>query len=95
MSKNICLAQTISELKFILDKSKIDLVCIPLNLKVLLYCEINNIEYLNPKNYLDNNFHKKSIETSNEFTSSVKFLEEIDYNIKIEFIAYLRFRLHN
>ena len=95
MSKNICLAQTISELKFILDKSKIDLVCIPLNLKVLLYCEINNIEYLNPKNYLDNNFHKKSIETSNEFTSSVKFLEEIDYNIKIEFIAYLRFRLHS
>ena len=71
MSKNICLAQTISELKFILDKSKIDLVCIPLNLKVLLYCEINNIEYLNPKNYLDNNFHKKSIETSNEFTSQI------------------------
>ena len=50
MSKNICLAQTISELKFILDKTKVDLVCIPLNLKVLLYCEINNIKYLNPKN---------------------------------------------
>ena len=84
MSKDICLAQTISELKFILEESKRDLICIPLNLKVLLYCKLNNIPYFDPKNYLDNTFHQKSLELSDDFTKSVKFLDGIDYNIKIE-----------
>ena len=83
MSKDICLAQTISELKFILEESKKDLICIPLNLKVLLYCKLNNIPYFDPKNYLDNTFHQKSLELSDDFTKSVKFLDGIDYNIKI------------
>lgn len=95
MSKDICLAQTISELKFILQEAKKDLICIPLNLEILLYCKLNNINYLDPKNYLDNNFHQKSLEFSDNFIKSVKFLDRIDYNIKIEFIAFLRFRLHS
>ena len=95
MSKDICLAQTISELKFILQETKKDLICIPLNLEILLYCKLNNINYLDPKNYLDNTFHQKSLELSDELTKSVKFLDRMDYNIKIEFIAFLRLRLHS
>ena len=95
MSKDICLAQTISELKFILQETKKDLICIPLNLEILLYCKLNNINYLDPKNYLDNTFHQKSLELSDELTKSVKFLDRMDYNIKIEFIGFLRFRLHS
>ena len=89
MSKDICLAQTISELKFILQETKKDLICIPLNLEILLYCKLNNINYLDPKNYLDNTFHKKSLEFSDELTKSVKFLDRIDYNIKIEFMVLM------
>ena len=75
MSKSICLAQTISELKFILSETKKDLICVPLNLKVLLYCEINKIKYLNPKNYLDN--------LLKQFNTKFKDLPKIDLGINV------------
>ena len=95
MSKKICLAQTISELNFILKNTNQDLVCLPLNLEVLLHCKLNKINFINPINFLDNNFHKNSIEISDKFIKSVKFEKQLDYNIKIEFLAWLRFRMHS
>ncbi len=92
MSKKICLAQTISELNFILKKTNKELVCIPLNLEVLLFCKLNKINFIDPISLLDNNFHKNSIETVDEFIKSVKFTNQLDYNIKIEFLGWLRFR---
>ena len=95
MSKKIYLAQTVKELKFILNNTKEDLECVPLNLKVLLYCQINKIGYLNPISFLDNNFHKKSLEISEDFLNSVSFKKQYDYNIQIEYSGWLRFRLNS
>ena len=49
MSKTICLAQTVEELKFLLSKKKIqNIFIVPLDLKVQLYCQQNSINYINP-----------------------------------------------
>ena len=95
MPKKIYLVQTVKELKFILNNTKEDLECVPLNLKVLLYCQINRIGYLNPISFLDNNFHEKSLEISEDFLNSVSFKKQYDYNIQIEYSGWLRFRLNS
>ena len=61
MQKNICLAQNIKELKFILKNIKKDLSVVPLNLETYLYCLENNLSFLDPKNFILNDFHKKTL----------------------------------
>ena len=57
-SKNIILAQTIAEFKFIKERVNENIYCLPLNLDLIVYCELNQIPYLNPADYLDNSVHK-------------------------------------
>ena len=69
MAKKICFAQSVKELKFILSKVEEPLVCVPLDLETQLYCYKNNLEFYNPINFIDSNFHKKSIEESEKLTN--------------------------
>ena len=57
MQKNICLAQNIKELKFILNNIQKDFSIVPLNLETYLYCLEKKLNFLNPKNFISNNFH--------------------------------------
>ena len=59
---NIIIAQSVSELKFLLNKlSKIDnLYCLPLNLSIQLYC-IEKIPYINPIFYINKKFHNEAL----------------------------------
>ena len=43
---NIVVAQTLEELKFILISTKKDIICLPLNLEILVYCDLNRIAYI-------------------------------------------------
>ena len=56
MSKIICVAQTVKELKFLLTKGTNNMHVVPLDLEVQIYCIKNNINYFNPINYIKNFF---------------------------------------
>ena len=61
MSKKICIAQSLEELKFILKKYKKTIICVPLDLETHLYCMKNNLQFYNPINFIDSNFHRKAL----------------------------------
>tara|TARA_B100000963_G_scaffold250225_1_gene219202 strand:+ start:1827 stop:3506 length:1680 start_codon:yes stop_codon:yes gene_type:complete len=73
MSLNLIVAQSIDEFNFVKSKVREDYKCLPLNLDLLLFCELNKIPFINLREYFDNNAH---IEGLNE---SEKFLEDCDF----------------
>ena len=73
MSINLVLAQNIKEFNFIKKKAPKKFKCLPLNLDLLLHCELKKIPFINLREYFDNNAH---IEGLNE---SEKFLEDCDF----------------
>ena len=49
MSKLICVAQSIDELKFILKNSnEKDIICLPVDLSVQIYCLEKKLKFINP-----------------------------------------------
>jgi len=95
MSKIVCVAQTVEELKFILSQSKQSLTVIPLELKVQLYCIENKIDYFNPLQYLTNAFYKYVLVKSEKFIRSLKYLNLEHHSNQIEVNAILRYRLYS
>ena len=79
-SKNIILAQTIAEFKFIKERVNENIYCLPLNLDLIVYCELNQIPYLNPADYLDNSVHKEGLIDSDNFLKTIN-LKKIKENI--------------
>lgn len=73
MSINLILAQNIKEFHFIMKKTPKKFMCLPLNLDLLLYCDLKKIPCINLNKYFDNNAH---VEGLNE---SEKFLEDCDF----------------
>lgn len=49
---NIVVAQTLEELKFILISTKKDIICLPLNLEILVYCDLNRIAYIDRSHHI-------------------------------------------
>ena len=91
--KNIIIAQSVSELKFLLNKlSKIDnLYCLPLNLPTQLYCIEKKIPFLNPIFYINKNFHKEAIFASDKMVKKIKFDKSYKFSEKINVVTFLRF----
>jgi len=73
MSKNLILAQDISEFNSVRSKIKDNFFCLPLNLDLLVYCALNKIPYINPINHLDNSMHKYGLVESEEFINGIEF----------------------
>lgn len=98
MSKNnFIIAQTIKEFNFILSKIEKGkkLICIPLNYELMLYCESIDFPFVNPSNYFKNDYHKKTIFKVLKILNGLKFNQKLDYNITIEIISFMRFRLNS
>ncbi len=73
---NIILGEDLEELNHILEKIEnldASFYVIPLNLETLIFCNKNNINFLNPIHFIKNNFHEKAL------ISSDKLLENLNY----------------
>ena len=94
---NYIIAQTIKEFNFILSKidKKLNFICIPLNYELMLYCEKNNFSFINPGNYIKNNYHKETIIKVLGILKGFNFKLILDHNIKIEILGFMRFRLNS
>ena len=90
---NIIIAQSVSELKFLLNKlSKIDnLYCLPLNLSIQLYCIEKKIPYLNPIFYINKKFHNEALSASENMVKKIKFDKNYRFSEKINVVTFLRF----
>lgn len=95
----------------LIDKSNIknsnifneNYIVIPLDLESQIYLIEKKINFLNPLEFIDNNFHKKIIKETDNIITSIKFKnndfpsinEDILSNIRfnIYFLAYLKFIL--
>ena len=91
MHKNICLAQTAEELKFILSNIKVPLTVVPLDLDVQLYCILKKINFINPNNLIKENFYAKVLNESEKLTNSLDFGNINVESIKKEYAAIIRF----
>jgi len=89
--KNICLAQTAEELKFILSNIKVPLTVVPLDLDVQLYCILKKINFINPNNLIKENFYAKVLNESEKLTNSLDFGNINVESIKKEYAAIIRF----
>lgn len=91
--KNIVIAQSVLELKFLLNRiSKIDnLYFLPLNLEVQLYCMEKKISYLNPIFYTNKKFHHQAIVASQNMIKKIQFDNSYRTSEKINVVSFLRF----
>ena len=95
MSKIICVAQTVKELKFLLTKGTNNMHVVPLDLEVQIYCIKNNINYFNPINYIKNSFHRHSLNESEKLINSIKYKNLNFESQKLIVRTFLRFRLNS
>ena len=94
MKKNIFfIAQSKSEIELFLNSDKFSdqIFIIPIELEALIFCDANNLRFLNPKELLSKNFHEKTILASEKYFSKKKndFSSE---SINKEVNQYFRFR---
>ena len=69
---NILVAQTLEELKYIVNSiNHTNYICLPLNLETQLYCSLKKINYLDLTNFLDNNFHERALIESNKLIKNL------------------------
>ena len=95
MSKSICVAQSVEEIKFILKKIKKEVFFLPLDLSTQVYCINNNIKYYNPINLVTKNFHEDTLIHSKKLIDEIIFNSEFTESHKKEFKAIIRFRFHS
>ena len=95
MSINICLAQTADELDFILKKVNEPVKVVSLDLSVFLYCVENKIDYYDPINLINRNFHFKIITESDRLIKNINF-GNLEYDaLRKEFASTIRLRFYN
>lgn len=61
MQKNICVAQSKEEVKYLIQHIPEEVTVLPLDLSSLVYCLNNNINFIKIEKFLSENFHKESI----------------------------------
>lgn len=96
MPNNLCIIEDKEDFK--LFKKNInpkDCIFVPLNIETLIECIKAKFNIIDFKKYLDNEFHQSALLESKRFTDSIKFNHKIEYSLKSEIIALLRFRLHS
>ena len=95
MSINICLAQTADELDFILKKVNEPVKVVSLDLSVFLYCVENKIDYYDPINLINRDFHFKIISESDRLIKNINF-GNLEYDaLRKEFASIIRLRFYN
>ena len=96
MLKKICVAQTVEELKFILNNTKnVDLVCVPLNLSTQIFCIVNKINFYNPINYITEEFYKDTLLESENLINKIDTSElKFESHVK-EYKALIRFKFYS
>ena len=62
MQKNICVAQSKEEVKYLIQHIPEEVTVLPLDLSSLVYCLNNNINFIKIEKFLSENFHKESID---------------------------------
>ena len=94
---NYIFAQTIKEFNFILSKidRKLDFTCVPLNYELMLFCEKNNLKFINPEKYIKNEYHKHTILKVLGVLDKLNLNLNFDHNVKIEILGFMRFRLNS
>ena len=92
MSKKVCLAQSVEELKFILERVDKSVISIPLNLETQLYCVRNKINFYNPINFIKNNFYENVLIESENLINNLNFGKLKYDSHKKEYKALIRFR---
>ncbi len=73
MIKNICIAQTVNELRYILNKDIPNIYVVPLDLEVQIYCLKEGINYLDPIDYINTEFHRYGLIESEKLINSIKY----------------------
>ena len=96
MSKKICVAQSVEELKFILKNvKKKEVVCVPLNLPTQLFCIKNKLNFYDPIDFIDNNFYKEALLESENLINKLDVSElKFESHIK-EYKAFMRFKFYS
>lgn len=91
--KNIVIAQTESELKFIYNNlpKKKNYLCVPINLQTQLYCIKKNISYYDPINLINNKFHKEALITFEKLIKNIKFEKSYNLSERIEIKILARY----
>ena len=98
MSINICVAQNVRELDAIIKSikdDKINIKHLPLNLETYLYCMDNDLEFINPAEFIDNKFHRQILVQSDNFVNSIIFPNKISETVMLEAKSFLRFRFYS
>ena len=68
---SLALAQSTKEIEFINKNFQKPVLWTPVNLETLLYLKQKNMNYINPSEFLDNNFHKESLDESEKVKNIV------------------------
>tara|TARA_A100001011_G_scaffold398515_2_gene503225 strand:- start:6991 stop:8667 length:1677 start_codon:yes stop_codon:yes gene_type:complete len=97
MSIKICLAETKKELDIIYSSISIrnKILCLPLNLETYLFCLNKKIDFINPIDFIDNEFHKKILKEGENFVKSINFKNNISETTILEIKSILRFRFYS
>ena len=97
MLVKICIAETIKDI-ITIYKSKdtnSEIICLPLNLETFLYCKNNNIKFLDPINFIKNEFHKNTLVEGEKFVNSIVFNTQISKTLSLEIKSLLRHRFYS
>ena len=97
MLVKICIAERIKDI-ITIYKSKdtnSEIICLPLNLETFLYCKNNNIKFLDPINFIKNEFHKNTLVEGEKFVNSIVFNTQISKTLSLEIKSLLRHRFYS
>ena len=92
MLKIISPTQTIEEIKFV-KKFNNTIDILPLDLSTLLFCISNNLSFINPNDYSNNQLHTEIIKQTDFLLSKINIPNQSTSIVK-EYIAICRFYLH-
>ena len=91
---NICLAlaQTRKEILFIKKRigNQKELTWLPVNLETLLFYVENEMNFINPSKYLNNDIHKEGINGSKKMIKKFKFEKGLEFFLKNRYIGVQR-----
>ena len=91
---NLAFVQTSQEINFIKSKSSENINFVPVEMGALLYLQIHNIDYLNPRDFMGNKFHQNSISQVENFLANLDTHYFQTFGEKEEYISKIRFLLN-
>ena len=97
MQNKICIAENKKDLDIIYKsrENTDNLICLPLNLETYLYCLDKKINFIDPFNLINNDFHKKTLVEGEKFVNSIILEKNVSETINLEIKSILRFRFYS